>query len=104
MNALANGLGKAKKEIILGADEEILEGVREYFAQKGQNAIIVYEDDCCKEECDVVIYQIEWEKASVYLSPFRSEGYCPNVVIALNCLSNDQIIDQICGFLEAIKF
>ncbi|MBR3163321.1 MAG: hypothetical protein IKF17_04410 [Clostridia bacterium] len=104
MNTLANGLGRASKELILGADEEILEGVRDYFAQKGQKVVFVYEDDCLKEDCDVVIYQIDWEKASVYLSPFKADDYCPNVVIALNCLSAEQVIDQICGFLEAINF
>lgn len=104
MNALANGLGKAKKEIILGADEEILEGVREYFTKKGQKVVFVYEDDCLKEDCDVCVYIVDWEKASVYLSPFKADGYCPNVVIALNFLSSQQVIDQICVFLEAIKF
>lgn len=106
MNALANnGLGKkATKEIILGADEEILEGVREYFTRKGQKAVIVYEDDCIREECDVIIYSIDWERASVYISPFKEDGYCPNVMIALNCLSPEQIIEQICELLEVIKF
>ena len=104
MKALANGLGRASKEIILGADEEILEGVGEYFMKKGQKVVFVYEDDFLKEDCDVCIYKIDWEKSSVYLCPFKADGYCPNVLIALNCLSDHQIIDQICGFLEAIKF
>ena len=100
MNALADG----RREIILGADQEVLEGVKKFFAQKGQKAVIVYEDDCFRSPCDVIIYSIDWEKPSVYISPFKADGYCPNIMIALNCLSSEQIVEQICKLLEAINF
>lgn len=104
MNALANGLGSAPREIALGAPQSVIKGVANYFTQKGLKVQVVDEDDFAKEESDVIIYQIDWEKTSVYLSPFKADGYCPNVVIALNCLSPEQVLDQICGFLEAIQF
>ncbi len=104
MNTLANGLGKATKEIALGAPQSVIEGVAEYFTHKGLKVQVVDEDDSSKEESDIIIYQIDWEKNSVYLSPFKAEGYCPNVTIAINCLSPEKVLDQIVGFLEAIQF
>ena len=104
MNKLANSLGSASREIALGAPQSVIKGVADYFTRKGLKVQVVDEDDCAKEESDVIIYQIDWEKASVYLSPFKADGYCPNVTISVNCLSPEKGLDQIVGFLEAIQF
>ena len=95
MNKLANSLGSASREIALGAPQSVIKGVADYFTRKGLKVQVVDEDDC---------YQIDWEKASVYLSPFKADGYCPNVTISVNCLSPEKVLDQIVGFLEAIQF
>lgn len=107
MELANNRLGKKKasKEIILGADEEVVEAILEAFEQKGINAICLNVDDCCmKQQCDLLVYRIDWEEESVYFSPFREDGYCPNVTISINLMTTDRVVEQICGFLEAIKF
>ena len=113
MNKLANNcFGKAhpSKELVIGADDnevidELYEGLKKFFEGQGLKVCRVHEDECAHEECDVVIYIMDdWNQTSVYMSPFRADGYCPNLIIALHCLTVEKILDQITGFLEAIKF
>ena len=107
MNKLANnGFGKAraKQELIIGANEEIIQAVFDYYSQRGRNVVIVDQDDYLCETCDVVMYIVDWERTSIYLSPFKETGVCPNVIIERNYLPLENILDQVIGFLEAIDF
>lgn len=105
MNKLANGLGKnASSEVVIGASEEVITGLFDYFSLKGLKVVLLEKDDCLTEDCDVVLYEVDWEEESVYMLPFREDGYCPNITISLNYMPTERVLDHMYEFLEAIKF
>ena len=104
MNKLANSLGSASREIALGAPQSVIKGVADYFASKGLKVRVVDEDDFLKEDCDICIYQTDWEEDSVNFSPSMADGYCPIWKIGVNNLSPEMVLHKIVEVLEVYQF
>ena len=104
MNKLANSSFEACKEIAIGASQDIIDGIYNYFIKKGLRVALVEENKRETEKCDVVIHQIDWEKATAYFSPFELEGYSPQLLISIGNSTKEQLLDLLIDFLEGIQF
>lgn len=108
---LANDLGKAPKEIRLGANWYVRMHIQEYFELKGQKVLCLYDGEYYLDEddCDIVIYQLDgWKKPyfSVYMQLIKPNGENFELSIKNKGCScyNGEIIAKILKILEAINF
>lgn len=100
MDNLANGLG-GKKFLAVGADEELLENLSSYYKEKGVKvACLRIPSKELVEDCDLIITQVFWDDERVYLAPVDG----PNLLVERGNLSQEQVLDQLTGFLEALNF
>lgn len=100
MEQLASGLGN-RKIIAVGADDEVIETLFSYYKEKGVKVgCLRIPDKGLVEECDIIITQVYWDDERVYLAPVDG----PNLLVERGNLSQEQILDQVTGFLEAIDF
>lgn len=104
MEQLANsGLRKenGKKVLAVGADEEVIEDLFSYYKEKGMRiACLRIPDKGLVEDCDLIITQVFWDDEQVYVAPVDG----PNLLVERGKLSQEQIMDKVTGFLEAIDF
>ena len=102
MEQLANsGLEKGKKILAVGADEEVMEDLFSYYKEKGMKiACLRVPSRRLVEDCDLIITQVFWDDEKVYVAPFDG----PNLLVERGKLSQEQIMDKVTGFLEAIDF
>ena len=100
MDNLANGLG-GKKVLAVGADDEVMNDLFSYYKEKGVKvACLRIPGKAIVEDCDVLITQIFWDDERVYLA--LVDG--PNLLVERGNLSQEQVLDQVTGFLEALNF
>lgn len=115
MNKLANnGLGNDNNynnymEIILGYEddelrEELCEGLKEYFEEKGLEICIVEQHKSHhRKNYNVIVHVIEWIGNLVHFSLFNHEGKTYDLDVSINYLTTAGVMELFKEYVEGLR-